>query len=828
MRKVYKLASVYDTETTTLLNGAESKAFCYLYIFNDLTKIEIKDYEAGKSDDVRFYRYQSQALEYINNLIKQGISGGFIPIIAAYNLAFDLQTLMFKLSKRYEMQVCAQSSTNIYYLDLVIGDNVVLRFWDTFHLEMNGLAAMGDVAGLPKATGYLDYTKIRTPETPLTDDELFYCARDVQVIPAYLKYLLSVHEWLDETMFGVKVLTKTSLVRQMAQNEIGKLYYINKKGKRVKLLKAFEMTCAQNMPRSFSQYAIRKACFRGGFTFTSAKYASEIVRNVASLDVTSMHHLFINGRYVPEKFTPSHPRDLEPLIKNVLNTKLEYVLANYHKPFNCAFHSCVKFNNLRLKTGSAFAEYHIGLLAESKFKITSGKYDYGQDERAQKAEEMTRLSGWVDRAYHPVFAFGKLYEAKHAHIFVSELELYAMSLVYEWDSYEVICGESTLKFIKPPDYVTLQSHTLFEMKSDAKKIDKTYHEREPYTQEIPNSIPPGIAEQLRNGSMSNMFFSSWYNSTVKGMFNGIYGTQAQDVYKPDHIVNAGHIEVASETVLTQDNFNNLCKKSSKVLFQYGLRIVGGSRLHLVIAIEHLYRAFGSRIKITGGDTDSIKCALDESITSEEITAALEPLATASNEAIKKASSRVYKLYSDKASQLNGVGSFDIENDGAFYPLHMDAWNKCRVSYDAQGKSHVTAAGISRPKGSYTIENLVNDLSNVASFEEVAPMILSYNTLIGHSICHMLQRTHPSIEDMIDDDITDYLGNKSHVTAYEAIALYPSGREIGETSKRANAENIAYMKKLGKNVDKLSSVKIVDVIKDKPTLDIVGGETIIYE
>ena len=159
---------------------------------------------------------------------------------------------------------------------------------------------------------------------------------------------------------------------------------------------------------------------------------------------------------------------------------------------------------------------------------------------------------------------------------------------------------------------------------------------------------------------------------------------------------------------------------------------------------------------------------------------------------------------------------------------MEAWNKCRVSYDAQGKSHVTAAGISRPKGSYTIENLVNDLSSIRSFEEVAPMILSYNTLIGHDICHMLQRTHPSIEDMIDDDITDYLGHKSHVTAYEAIALYPSGREIGETSKRANAENIAYMKKLGKNVDKLSSVKIVDVINDKPTLYIIGGDVIIYE
>jgi hypothetical protein len=89
----------------------------------------------------------------------------------------------------------------------------------------------------------------------------------------------------------------------MAEREIGKLFVKRKNKKNgISLLWIFEKTCKQELPQIFEQYALRKSCFRGGFTFTSASAANEIMRNVISLDVTSMHHAFINGRYVPEHF----------------------------------------------------------------------------------------------------------------------------------------------------------------------------------------------------------------------------------------------------------------------------------------------------------------------------------------------------------------------------------------------------------------------------------------------------------------------------------------------------------------------------------------------
>ena len=160
--------------------------------------------------------------------------------MAAYNATFDLQTILASLANTYKIAVNAQSSTNIYTLDLCDDeDNILLRFWDTFHLEMRGLAAMGKTCGLAKATGDWNYDLVRTPETPLTELEYFYAARDVQVIPAYLRYLLDANEWLKSSDFGHLLLTKTSIVRQMAKHTIGNKYIHLSSGKSIKMLRAF-------------------------------------------------------------------------------------------------------------------------------------------------------------------------------------------------------------------------------------------------------------------------------------------------------------------------------------------------------------------------------------------------------------------------------------------------------------------------------------------------------------------------------------------------------------------------------------------------------------
>ena len=791
------MAAIFDTETTNIGEGAETRAYPILYIFNDLRDTPIESYDP-MTDDVRFYRRTGEALAYIDDLVGYGREHGYVPVIAAYNLMFDMQTLLMKLTQSYAIEVNAQTATSVYTLDLCVDGDVVCRFWDTFYLEMGGLRAMGETCGLPKAVGDWDYSLVRTPETPLTDEERFYARRDVQVIPQYLQWLLRANHWLTPDMLGCRVLTKTSLVRQMARREIGGRRVTLRDGGKLTLQRAFEMTCNQEFPKTYDSYALRKACFRGGLTFTAAQTASVVVDNVASLDVTSMHHAFINGRRLPVKFAPTPVEILQIACENIVGASIDDVLANYDDPFKTGIHAAVRFINLRLRKGTCFDAWGIAICPRSKFVRTlQADTDYSNNERAKTQENSIRAHGYVDSAVNPVYAFGKLYGADECILHVNEIELWNVAQVYEYDEMQVLYGESTTKTIIPPDYVTLQSNMLFARKTDVKNLIKHYTEGVPYAGDIPESIPEGIAHDAKTGELSMKFLQSYYGSTVKGQFNGIYGTQAQDVMKADYrVTENGELEVDRATVCTPDNFAAKRPKTPRVLYTYGMRIVAGSRMHLLIAMMLVYARFGDGVTVTGGDTDSLKIRCDATVTDSALLDCLAPLHDAVETAIDRTMRRVRATAPDMASTLDHIGKFEVEDCGGAtrYAEHMELWNKARVSVDKNGRVHVTCAGLPRPDGMYTIEDFIADLMHAGhGFAETVQISLGYDVLVDYEICHTLQRNRPHVWDRYVGTVTDYQGATYHVDAPEAIALYPSGRWLGESDKQANGENLTYIR-----------------------------------
>lgn len=828
-RKEYRVAAIFDTETTNIGEGAEMRAYPILYIFNDLRGIPLESYTPD-TDDVRFYRRTSEALAYIDVLITYGRAHGYVPIIAAYNLMFDMQTLMLELAQSYTIEVNAQTATSVYTLDLCVDGDVVCRFWDTFYLEMGGLRAMGETCGLPKAVGDWDYSLIRTPETPLTEEELFYARRDVQVIPQYLQWLLRANHWLTSDMLGCRVLTKTSLVRQMARREIGGRRVTLQGGKKITLQRAFETTCNQEFPKNYESYALRKACFRGGLTFTSAKTASVVVDNVASLDVTSMHHAFINGRRLPVKFAVVPPEILQIACEHIVSTPLEDVLRNYSDPFRMGLHVAIRFTNLRLRTNTCFADWGIAICPRSKFVRTlQADTDYSNNERAKTQENSIRAHGYVDSAVNPTFAFGKLYRADECILHVNEIELWNVAQVYEFAEMHVLYGEATTKTIVPPDYVTLQSNMLFARKTDVKNLIKHYTEGVPYAGDIPESIPEGIARDARAGTLSVKFLQSYYGSTVKGQFNGIYGTQAQDVMKADYrVTETGELEVDKATVCTPENFAKKRPKTPRVLYTYGMRIVAGSRMHLVIAMMLIHRRFGNRVTVTGGDTDSVKISCANDVTDTELLDALEPLHTAIENAINLTMRRVRNTAPDMASTLDHIGKFEVEDCGGTtrYAEHVELWNKARVSLDMSGRVHVTCAGLPRPDGVYTIEDCIEDIMCMGhGFAETIRAALGYDVLVDYEICHTLQRKRPHVWDRYVGTVTDYRGATYHVDAPEAIALYPSGRWLGESDKQANGENLTYLRNIyNRNVE--TTPRELIVRDGKPMIVSIDGEILL--
>lgn len=795
------LASIYDTETTNIGEGNETRAFPILFIDNDIRDVDIFDYTPDKDDKIKFYRTEQEMQDRIDEYVFWGECLGVVPIICAYNLMFDLQPLMEGLNERYEIRANAQSSTNVYTLDLYNGDNQVLRFWDTYHLEMRGLAAMGETCGIAKAKGDWDYNLTRTPETPLTDMEYFYAARDVQVIPAYLRYLLHANEWMRQSDFGNRVITKTSIVRQMARREIERLTVPKRNGKRLELRNAFMRLCKKELPKNYTLYALRKACFRGGWTFTSARYALTIQKNVLSADAVSMHHTFINGRYVPQDFYVCYPWDLEEHFKSVLSTTPQEVLDHYEKPFDCAFHAKIRFRGIRLKKGSCFEEWGIALESTSKFKraIPVGN-DVGIDPANVAQENSVREGGWYDTFYKATFAFGKLYEAEEVILFLNELELWTLSRVYEWDSIEALFGEATCSFKLPPDFVTLQSNKLFEQKSAAKYIDFHYKKGIPYTGET-KFIPDGIAAALKDGILEPEFFHQWYSSTVKGMFNGIYGTMAQDVFKPGYKCEDGILTVDVSTITTEENYEERKPRSTRVLYTYGMRIVGGSRLHMALLMECLWNSLGKRIRVLGGDTDSVKISCDEDVSDEEIEAAMEPVGVAAKKAIDACMARLRKNFPDLASSLDGIGSFEIENRGKHYALHYEMWNKARVSFDGE-KTHITCAGLPRPIGLYTIETFMDELIQAGNRpEQVLQKTLGFNMLVSNAISHTLEHYKPKPSDLYEGTVTDYTGLDAYVSVHQSTALYAAPRWLGETLKLTNRLSVEYLEReYGRTID----------------------------
>lgn len=828
-RKKFKIAAILDTETTNIGEGAETRAYPILYIFNDLRNTPLESYTSD-TDDVRFYRHTSEALTYIADLIEYGRTHDYVPIIAAYNLMFDMQSLMLELAQSYAFEVNAQTATSVYTLDLLVNDAVVCRFWDTFYLEMGGLRAMGETCGLPKAVGDWDYTLVRTPETPLTEEELFYARRDVQVIPQYLQWLLRANHWLTSDMLGCRVLTKTSLVRQMARREIGGRRVMLQGGKKITLQRAFEMTCNQEFPKDYKSYALRKACFRGGLTFTSAKTASVVVDNVASLDVTSMHHAFINGRRLPVKFASAPTDILQIACERIVNTSLEDVLQNYDDPFLTGLHVAVKFVNLRLRENTCFEAWGIAICPRSKFvKTLQADTDYSNNERAKTQENSVRAHGYIDSAVNPTYAFGKLYRADECILHVNEIELWNVAQVYEFDGMHVLYGEATTKTIVPSDYVTLQSNMLFARKTDVKNLIKHYTEGVPYAGDIPESIPEGIARDARAGTLSMKFLQSYYGSTVKGQFNGIYGTQAQDVMKADYrVTETGELEVDKATVCTPENFAKKRPKTPRVLYTYGMRIVAGSRMHLVIAMMLIYRHFGARVAVTGGDTDSLKISCDNDVSDAELLDALKPLHNAIENAINRTMRRVRNTAADMASTLDHIGKFEVEDCGGAtrYAEHMELWNKARVSLDRNGRVHVTCAGLPRPDGVYTIEDFIADLLHAGhGFREAVQISLGYDVLVDYEICHTLQRNRPHVCGRYVGTVTDYRGATYHVDAPEAIALYPSGRWLGESDKQANGENLTYIRNMyNRNVE--TTPRELIMRDGKPMIVSIDGEILL--
>ena len=277
------------------------------------------------------------------------------------------------------------------------------------------------------------------------------------------------------------------------------------------------------------------------------------------------------------------------------------------------------------------------------------------------------------------------------------------------------------------------------------------------------------------------------------------------------------LEVNQETKATPETYDERIEelKSPTVLYTYGMRIVGGSRMQLIIALMLLWETLGERVTCCGGDTDSVKVRCDEDVTTADIQRALDPLHVAITGAINLCMSRVRKSFPDKASTLDNVGCFEVEqargSKSPFYAKHMEAWNKARISFTEEGHAHITCAGLSRPAGMYHVETWLQDMMGRGfPLEVLMQSVLGYNVTYTNAVCHSMDHHKPLFGDIYDGEVTDYLGNKAHVHAHEAVALMETNRKMGDLMMNANIANVEWLRnEYGRIVD--TSEKVVTAL-----------------
>lgn len=220
-------------------NGLEAMALCYIWQFS-------------VNDTVYYGRELTAFVDLLNDLPDEVYF-----IIWVHNLAFEFQFLLNIMDFK---NVFARSPHKP--MKAIPKRWPCIEFRCTYMLTRLSLESWGKQLKMPKLVGSLDYSQIRTPLTPLTDEELSYCERDCIVVYTGIK------KYLEQYYRVRKIpLTQTGTVRQEV--------------KRILQLQAgYNEFIKKLVPANVEEYRRLQQIFAGGYTHANKYYSGRVVRGL--------------------------------------------------------------------------------------------------------------------------------------------------------------------------------------------------------------------------------------------------------------------------------------------------------------------------------------------------------------------------------------------------------------------------------------------------------------------------------------------------------------------------------------------------------------------
>lgn len=344
-KKIDNTIYTFDIETTSyyLLNNKVYAGITYNNLNEDQKEEAIPQscmyiWMFGINDEVYYGRTWDEFVEFIEEL---EINVPEKKIIFVHNLSFEFQFLksVFKVNN-----VFARKSHKVIRCEL---EDYNIEFRCSFTMSNSALASLPRLYKLPveKKVGDLDYSKLRTSITELTDKEMGYCEYDCLVVYYYILQELETYERIDKIP-----LTNTGHVRKELKDAVMEDYsYRNKVRRSINI--------------DPHVYNLLVECFAGGYTHANWIHADEIIENVDSWDFTSSYpYVMVTHKFPSSEFKKCNIKTLKDL-----NNRFAYILI-------------VKFKDLKCK-------YYNNYISMSKCRYIKGaRYDNGRIIQADEIE----------------------------------------------------------------------------------------------------------------------------------------------------------------------------------------------------------------------------------------------------------------------------------------------------------------------------------------------------------------------------------------------------------------------------------------------------------
>lgn len=321
-------------------------------------------------------------------------------IIYVHNLAYEFQFLSNFIKWK---NVFARGAHKVIYAIPESYPNIEFRC--SYFLTNLSLDTWGKELGIKKMVGDLDYTKLRTPLTPLTDTEINYCSRDCEIV-----------------YMGIKKYTlKYTHVKDIPLTHTGEVRRIIKKK-----LKNYNYYVADLQPKTWYEYHILKKAFSGGYTHANMMLAGRTLstengelskqggyaRDFASSYPTCMcSEKYPCTRFEKSTFDPSKVDDIAYLMHISLKDVTPTTQNHYIQYAKCENAENVALDNGRIIRADYLemwiTEQDLSIITRSyKFKMRiincyASKKDYLPSELIKYTLELyankTKLKGIADK-----------------------------------------------------------------------------------------------------------------------------------------------------------------------------------------------------------------------------------------------------------------------------------------------------------------------------------------------------------------------------------------------------------------------------------------------